>query len=772
MNRMVKHSSSRRSSRTSPDTSAGRSISAPAATASVLSRRGFITGSSVAAVSLAAPAGGLMLGFFAPLAADPAQAQGSLPPEINCWVVVQPDDTVVIRIARSEMGQGTLTGLAQLVAEELGCDWARVTTEYPTPGQNLARNRVWGNFSTGGSRGIRESHEYVRKGGAAARMMLVQAAANGWGVPVADCTAAAGVISHPASGRRIRYGQVAGAAAKLTPPTDVVLKDPKDWTLAGKPLPRLDTAPKTTGAQVYGMDLKLPGLLNAAIADCPVVGGKVRGFDAASVLKLPGVRAVVPVGDSAVAVVADTWWRAKTALAALKIDWDEGPNATLNSAGIAAMLKAGLDAPEAIVGAQAGQVKESLAGAARTLEAVYAYPYQNHATREVMNATAKFTPAAAGQAARCEVWTPTQNGEAALAATAEAAGLPPAQCEVYKIHLGGGFGRRGATDWVRQAVAIAKALPGTPVKLIWSREEDMQHGFYHPVTQCKLRAGLDAKGQLTALHMRISGQSILAGLFPQNMQNGRDPVVFQGLNLGGAEGALGYNIPNLLIDHAMRNPPVRPGFWRGVNLNHNAIYLECFIDEIAHATQQDPLALRRQLLAASPKHLAVLNAVAQRAGWGSPAAPINGQPVHRGLAQIMGFGSYVAACAEVSVSAAGELTVHRIVAATDCGHAVNPQQIEAQVEGSFAYGLSAALFGEITVEAGRIQQSNFHDYPAVLMAQMPKVETIVMPSGGFWGGVGEPTIAVAAPAVLNAIFAATGQRIRTLPIKQQSLKRA
>ena len=339
---------------------------AAALAAVALSRRGFIAGSTASAVSLAAPAGGLVLGFFAPLgtanaqnaaqnaAKSPAQTPANIPPEINCWVVVQPDDQVVIRIARSEMGQGTLTGLAQLVAEELGCDWSKVTTEYPTPGQNLARNRVWGNFSTGGSRGIRESHDYVRKGGAAARMMLVQAAANGWGVPAADCRTAAGVISHPASGRSTRYGQVAGAAAKLTPPTEVALKDPKDWTLAGKPLPRLDTAPKTTGAQVYGMALTLPGMLNAAIADCPGVGGKVRSFDAAAVLKMPGVKAVLPVGDSAVAVVADTWWRAKTALAALKIDWDEGPNATLNSAGIAAMLKTGLDAPDAVVGAQVG----------------------------------------------------------------------------------------------------------------------------------------------------------------------------------------------------------------------------------------------------------------------------------------------------------------------------------------------------------------------------------------------------------------------------------
>ena len=723
-------------------------------------RRRFLATSS-------ATAGGLMLGFHVPM----AQAQAGNP-EINAWVLIQPDETVVVRIARSEMGQGTLTGLAQLVAEELQCDWARVTTEYPTPGQNLARNRAWGNFSTGGSRGIRESHEYVRKGGAAARLMLVQAAADGWGVPAADCKADKGVITHAASGKRTTYGAMAAAAAKLKVPTDITLKDPKTWTIAGKPLPRLDTVAKTTGAQVYGMDLQLPGMLNAAIRDCPVVGGKVKSFDAAAVMKMPGVKQVVPVGDSAVAVVANTWWRAKQAVDALPIVWDEGAHAKLNSADIAVMLKAGLDAPEAIVGTEIGQAKTAMAGAARTLEAVYSYPYQNHACMEVMNATAKFTPANGSAAARCEVWTPTQNGEAALAATAEAAGLPAAQCEVYKIHLGGGFGRRGATDWVRQAVAIAKALPGTPVKLIWSREEDMQHGFFHPVTQCKLRAGLDAQGQLSALHMRISGQSILAGLFPQNMRNGVDPVVFQGLNKGGAEGALGYGIPHVLVDHAMRNPPVRPGFWRGVNLNQNAIYLECFLDEIAHETKQDPLALRQQLLAKSPKHLAVLNACAQRAGWGTPAKAINGQAVHRGLAQIMGFGSYVAACAEVSVSPAGALTIHRIVAATDSGHAVNPQQIEAQVEGSFAYGLSAALFGECTLDKGRIVQTNFDSYPALQLAQMPKVETIVMPSGGFWGGVGEPTIAVAAPAVLNAIFAATGQRIRSLPLKNHTLKRA
>ncbi|WP_140631013.1 xanthine dehydrogenase family protein molybdopterin-binding subunit [Methylibium rhizosphaerae] len=717
-----------------------------------LTRRSFIATST-------ALGGGLSLGFHVPLAAQ----QAGTPVEVNAWVVIKPDDTVIVRIARSEMGQGSLTGLAQLVAEELECDWAKVTTEYPTPGQNLARNRVWGNFSTGGSRGVRESHDYVRKGGAAARMMLVQAAADGWKVPPAECSVANGVITHGPSGRKTTYGKVAAAAARLAPPADVPLKDPKDWKVAGRPVKRLDTLDKLTGKQVYGMDLRLPGMLNAAIKDCPVFGGKVKSFDAAAVARRPGVKKVVAVGDSAVAVVADTWWHAKTALDALPVEWDEGPNARVSSADIAATLKEGLDAPQAAVGNQVGDVKAALAGAARTLEAVYSYPFQNHATMETMNATARWTPQ------RCEVWTPTQNGEAALAATAEAAGLPPAQCEVYKLHLGGGFGRRGAVhDWVRQAVAIAKELPGTPVKLIWSREEDMQHGRYHPITMCKLRAGLDAQGNITGLHMRISGQSIVAGIFPQNIRDGRDPVVFQGLNPPGPEASIGYSFPALLVDHAMRNPHVPPGFWRGVNLNQNTIYLECFLDEVAHATRTDPLALRRKLMASHPKHLAVLNAAAERAGWDKPAPA----GVYRGLAQTMGFGSYVAAVAEVSVSDDGVLKIHRIVAATDPGHAVNPQQIEAQVEGSFVYGLSAALFGECTVKDGRIEQDNFSSYPVVQMEHMPAVETVIVPSGGFWGGVGEPTIAVAAPAVLNAIFAATGQRIRELPLKKHSLKKA
>ena len=721
------------------------------------SRRAFVAGAVAAA-------GGLSLGFHVPFPGVDAQAASpALTPEVNAWVVIKPDETVVIRIARSEMGQGTLTGLAQLVAEELGCDWSKVVTEYPTPGQNVARGRIWGDFGTGGSRGIRESQDYVRKGGAAARIMLVEAAAQGWGVAPAACRVEKGVISHAGSGRTTTFGAVAMAAAKVTPPKDIVLKDPKDWTIAGKPVKRLDTVEKTDGSQIYGIDLKMPGLLNAAIRDCPVFGGTVKSFDAKAVEGMPGVRKVVAVGDSGVAVIADTFWRAKTAVEALPIVWDEGPNGQVSSETIAATLREGLDAEDAYVGNKGGDAAGALKGAARVVEATYGVPFQNHATMEPMNATVRWTPE------RCEAWAPTQNGEAALAAVAEAASLSANQCDVYKLLLGGGFGRRGAThDWLRQAVLIAKEMPGTPIKLIWTREEDMTHGRYHPITQCRMRAGLDEAGNVTGLHMRISGQSILVSVAPNRMVDGKDPVVFQGLNPGGAEAAIGYAIPNILVDHAMRNPHVPPGFWRGVNMNPNAIYLECFMDELAHAAGQDPLAFRLKLMEKHPKHRAVLQAVADKAGWGSKPPP----GVHRGLAQMMGFGSYVAAVAEVSVGDDGAVKIHRIVAATDPGHALNPQQIDAQIAGSFVYGLSAALYQECTVKDGRIEQTNFDTYPVMRLEEMPVVETIVMPSGGFWGGVGEPTIAVAAPAVLNAIFAATGKRVRQMPVKNTDLRRA
>ena len=733
---------------------------------SKINRRSFLVGTAAA---------GLSLGFHVPFVGTALADE--MPVEVNAWVVVKPDDTVVIRIARSEMGQGTLTGLAQLIVEELDCDWPRVTTEFPTAGQNAARKRVWGDMATGGSHGIRGSQDYVRKAGAAARMMLIEAAAKQWNVPASECGAEKSVITHKPSGRSIRYGQVAAAASKIEPPKDIALKDPKDWTIAGKPLRRLDTAGKLDGSIVYGIDVKLPNMLCAAIKSCPVFGGRVKSFDAAKVQGLKGVRKVVQVGDAGVAVIGETWWQAKQALDQLSIVWDEGPNSKVQQSTINDMLTEGLSADEAFVGNEVGDAKAALAKAARKVDAVYGYPHQNHANMEPMNATALYTPD------RCEVWCPTQNAESALAAVSEASGLPVNKCEVHKTFLGTGFGRRGLNDYVMQAVLIAKQMQGTPIKLIWSREEDMQCGAYHPITQCKLTGGFDADGNLNALHVRISGQSILAAISQSRDNAGglksavksmlaaispsrqsKDPIAFQGLAPDG-ESMIGYSIPNLLVDHAMRNPHVPPYFWRGVNINQNAIYLECFMDELAHAAGADPLEFRRKLMSKHPRHLAVLNAVAERAGWGKQTPP----GVFRGIAQHMGYGSYVAACSEISIAADGKLKIHRIIAATDPGHVVNPAQVERQIEGSFVYGLSAMMYGEITIKDGRVEQSNFNDYDSMRLAAMPKVESIIMPSGDFWGGVGEPTICVAAPSVLNAIFAATGKRYRTIPLRNHGI---
>lgn len=716
-----------------------------------ISRRGFI----VATATGAAAVTGLAIGV--PYLFD-SDAPTKYPDELNAWVVVHSDETVVIRIARSEMGQGTLTGLAQLVAEELECDWDRVTTEYPTPATNLARDGVWRSFATAGSSGIRKSHDYVRAGGAAARVMLITAAAKDWNVAPETCRAQNGVITHAASGRTTTFGKVAKAAQELALPTSVALKDPKDWKLIGQPVKRLDTIDKLTGKQVYGVDLAFPDMLNAAIRQCPVAGGKVASVDDTKALSMPGVKKVVRVNDNAVAVVATTWWQANTALDAVVIKWDEGSYARETSETIRSYLEEGLTADDAIVGNQNGDAAKALKDATKTIEAIYSYPYQNHATMEPMNATAKWTPE------RCDVWCPTQNGEAALSTAATAAGLRPEQCDVHKLHLGGGFGRRlSSHDYVQQAVIIAKQFPGIPVKLLWSREEDMKQGTYHPITQCKLTAGLDDNGNITSMRVRISGQSIRAGGVPRSGKAIKDNFVFQGFHASG-DHALSYSFPNLLVDHAMRNPHIRPGYWRGVNANQNTIYLECFIDEVAHAVGADPLAFRLAMMQKFPKNTAVLKAVADRVEWDKPAPG----GVFRGLAQCTAFASHIAACAEVSVTNES-LTVHRIVAATDCGHAVNPQQIKAQVEGSFAYGLSALLYGECTVKDGRIQQHNFDSYPLLSLAEMPAVETILMPSGGFWGGVGEPTIAVAAPAVLNAIFAATGKRIRSVPLRHHGM---
>ena len=726
------------------------------------SRRHFVIGAASMGPGLAL---GLSLGSSAQAAKSSASTQTASKPEIGAWVVVQPNDTVSIRVVRSEMGQGTITGLAQLVAEELECDWSRVQVEYPTPGESLKRDRVWGAFSTGGSRGIRTSHDYVRKGGAAARIMLVQAAANRWKVPAQECVARKSLVTHMPSGRSFRFGDLAADAAKLPVPDQksIVLKDPKTWTIIGKSVPRLDTLDKVTGAQVYGIDLQMKGMLTATITQCPVFGGKLKSFDDSQAKKMPGVVRVVSVGDNAVAVVAKTFWQAKTAMDKVKIEWNKGPNAKIQQADILKSLEEGLSAQQAFVGNTQGDIANAAKGAAKTIESTYFYPFLNHAPMEPMNATALFTPE------RCEAWVPTQDGEASFAAVMAASGLPANKCDVHKVLLGGGFGRRGAfQDYVTQAVLIAKQMPGTPIKLIWTREEDMLHGHYHPIMMAKMKGHLDAQGKLLGVDMRLSGQSILAAVRPAIVEKakGMDPLVFQGVAKDGEHG-FGYTLPALKIDHAMRNTHVPPGFWRGVNINQNAIFFECFMDELAEAAGMDPLAFRRQYLGKHPRNLAVLNAVADRIGWEKPAA----QGVFRGICQMKGFAAYTAAACELSVRNGNQVKIHRIVAATDPGYAVNPAQIERQVSGSFVYGLSALFLQSCTVKDGQIEQTNFDTFGSMRIAQMPEVETIILQSGGEeWGGVGEPTIAVAAPAVLNALAKATGKRYRTVPLKDHGLQ--
>lgn len=727
------------------------------------SRRNFIVGSAAIGTGLAIGFG-LPLGTVSAIAGTVQNPSAPLAtPEIGVWVVVKPNDDVIVRIVRSEMGQGTITGLAQMVAEELECDWKKVSYEYPTPGESLKRKQAWGSFSTGGSRGIRQSEQYVRKGGAAARMMLIQAAANEWSVPASECVALNSVITHTPSGRKTTFGKVSVAASRLPVPNEVPLKSPQDWKLIGKPVARIDdTAGKVTGKQIYGIDFKLPGMLIATINECPVFGGTVKSFDATRAMQVKGVQKVVTVGDSAVAVIADTFWHAKTGLERVDIVWDYGPNAQVSSASIKGVLEEGLGAKFAFAKNQKGDIQEAISKSSTTLESTFFYPFLNHATLEPMNATAKWTPE------KCETWIPTQNGENSMAAVIKASGLTADKCDVYKINIGGGFGRRGShQDYTTQAVLIAEQMPGTPIKLIWTREEDMTQGRYHPVMMGKLTGAFDSNKNLTGVHMRLSGQSILASTSPSTLEanKGLDPEVFQGLDVEGQHGFT-YEFPNLLIDHAMRNTHVPPGFWRGVNVNQNAIFIETFMDEMADYVGKEPLAFRLQYLANNPRASEVLNAVAKKIGWDKPAP----DGIFRGIAQMKSYGSYAAAACEISVKDSSQVKIHRFVAAIDPGYAVNPAQIERQTSGSFVFGLSALFEEEITIKDGRVQQKNFGDFNSIRLSQMPKVETIIIQGGGKeWGGVGEPTIAVAAPAVLNAIYRATGKRLRTAPLKNSGI---
>ena len=715
----------------------------------------------------AAAGGGLAIGFGAPAGpggrarARRAMAQGQAPSfEFAPWLIIRTDEQVIIRIARSELGQGTATGLAQLVAEELDCDWARVSIEMIGPSANAARGRAWGDLVTTNSRGIRASHEYLRLAGATARAMLVGAAADLWKVNARDLRVHNGIVTQPFTRRAASFGRLAPLAAQRTPPHPrlVQLSEPSTWTIVGKSMKPVGLADKISGRAIYGIDLKLPGMLSAAIKDSPVIGAKLEQFDASAVLAMPGVRHVLKVGETGVAVVAETWWQAQKALAALPASWEKGADAGLSTAAIAEVLKEGVESKEGYIGTTHGDALKAIAGSKKVEPAIYHLPYVHHATLEPMCATAQWTPD------RCDVWAATQNADTALKAAAEAAGLTPDQVEIHRVLSGGAFGRRARSDYIAQAVQIARQVPGTPVKLLWSREEDMASGYCRPAAQAKLTGGIDEKGEVTALIVHLSGPSIFISSNPK-VTRGRDARVFQGLLTEAGDAQIGYSIPNLYIDHAMRNLAVPVGSWRGVYSNQNAIFLECYIDEMAKAAGRDPYDFRRSMMRAHPKHLAVLTAAGEKAGWGRPTA----EGVHRGIAQAMAVGSHAAAVAEVSISPSGTVRVHRVVVALDCGQVVNPGQVTAQIEGSVAMGLSTLLHEAITIRDGRIEQSNFTDYRVLRLAEMPVVDALLVPSGTPFGGVGEATIALVAPAVLNAIAAATGKRIRSLPLKDVKL---
>ncbi len=708
-----------------------------------VSRRGFIKSST-------ALGGAFVLEFSFPLAR--AAGGGDSATEVNAWIVIHPDDRVVIRIARSEMGQGTFTALAQLVAEELDCEWARVSAEFASPNEHFRRGRVWGSMSTGGSMGVRSSQDYVRRAGASARQMLVAAAAARWQAPASECSAEAGVITHRPTGRRLRYGEVAADAAALTPPREVTLRDPGEWKIAGKAVRRLDIPDKVLGKPVFGVDVVLPGMLHASVAQCPVFGGKLLEVDSREAQKMRGVKKIVREEDF-VAVVADSWWRANEALKRLEIRWDAGENGDASNESIEAMLREGLGRTDSPRARDQGDTQSALAGAARVVEAEYDSPYLNHATMEPQTCTAWLKPEGF-----LEIWTSTQDGEASMRAAAQASGLPLEKIEVHKMMLGGGFGRRGAPqDFVRQGVTIARAMPGAPVKMMWSREEDMRHGFYRPASIVRIRAGLDAEGRLVAMHTRIACPSILKALFPQ--ASGRQGIDFTAVR---SFSDMPYEVANQQVDYAMRNGHVPVGFWRAPG-QQNAFYRESFIDELALATGTDPVEYRRRMLKEGDRNRLVLEAAAKAAGWGTPLP----SGVHRGVALADGFGSYAAAVAEVSVSTEGQPKVHRVVVAIDSGHVVNPDTCRAQAESNVVYGLGSILYQSINVKNGRVVESNFHDFRLPQISEMPRVDTVLVPTGGFWGGHGEPAILPTVPAVCNAISAAIGRRVRSLPLTRQ-----
>lgn len=691
---------------------------------------------------------GLVIGIRWPAAAADEGTAATFAP--NAFLRIGVDDAITVLVHKSEMGQGVYTSIPMLLAEELEVEPAKVRVEAAPAGAAYV-NPALGQQATGGSSSIRTTFAQLRQAGASAREMLIAAAAQAWGVEKGKCRAESGTVKQVASGKSLRYGDLAAAAAKLPVPADVPLKESKDWKVIGRPVHRLDTPLKVDGSAVFGFDVKVDGMLTAMVARCPVFGGQVKKFDSSAAERVPGVRRVVQI-SSGVAVVAEGTWAAKKGRDALVIEWDEGPNAGLSSAAIRAAYAKAAEGP-GDTARHDGDAVQALAAAAKTVEAIYEVPFLNHATMEPMNATAHV------RADGCDIWAPTQGQTRAQTAAAKVTGLPAEKIRIHTTFLGGGFGRRFEVDFVVEAVEASRAV-GAPVKVVWTREDDMQHGFYRPTTYNRLAAGLDADGVPVAWTHRIVAPSILAREFGAP-PGGPDPMSIEGA------ANIPYAMANVAVDCVNLDMGVPLGFWRSVGSSHNAFVTECFLDEVAAAGKQDPFELRRKLLANSPRHKAALELAATKAGWGTPCA----EGRSRGLAVAESFGSFVAQVAEVTVSEQGEVRVHRVVCAIDCGVVINPDTVEAQMQSGIVYGLTAALRGQITLDRGRVQQGNFDDYPLLRMDEMPVVEVHIVPSTAPPGGVGEPGTPPIAPAVANAIFAATGKRVRRLPISGNDLKK-
>jgi isoquinoline 1-oxidoreductase subunit beta len=701
----------------------------------------------------AGAATGLLIGFYLPgrsesLAAAPAGAAN--PVVLNAWIHVGTDDLVTILIDKSEMGQSILTGLAMIAADELDCDWKKVRTEF-APADKVYINPRFGIQGTGGSSGTPTSWGPLRKASATARAMLTTAAAQKWGVDPSQCRAESGAIVHDPTKRRLSYGSLAEAAAKLPVPQDVALKEPSQYRLIGKPTPRLDTPLKVNGTAQYGIDVRLPGMLHAVVARCPVFGGKVTSFDATKAKEVQGVKDVIQI-STGIAIVADNTWSAMQGRRALEVKWDEGPNATLTSAEISKALAEASMKPGAVA-RKVGDVDAGLAGAAKRFEVNYEVPFLAHATMEPQNFTADV------RADRCDVWGPTQAQTNSQNVAAKITGLGANSVFVHTTFLGGGFGRRFESDFVGEAVEVSKAM-SAPVQVTWSREDDMQHDWYRMVSHMRGVAGLDADGWPVVWSTRVSSPSLLARFGP--LKDNFDHRSVESLD------NVPYDIPNILVDFQLVNTGVPIGFWRSVGASQNGFFLETFIDEIAWAGKKDPYELRRRLLAKAPRHLAVLDAAAQNAGWGKPLP----EGRFRGIAIVTSYEGYVAHVVEISVNRSERtLKVHRVVCALDCGRIVNPSSIEAQARSSIVYGLTAALYGAITIDRGRVQQNNFNDYKVLRFDEMPEVEVHIVPSMGDPTGAGEFVVPPVAPALCNAIYAATGTRVRRLPVRPEDLGR-